>query len=53
MLCFMLTPDNTLDKLGNYFTLKPESVGEPKLYLGARISRVDLPNGVKSMGLVV
>ena len=39
-------PKASLDRIGKYFTLKEGSVGEPKLYLGARISKVQLPNGV-------
>ena len=41
-------PDQALNKLGKYFPLKPGSVGPPKLYLGGKLSRVDLPNGVKA-----
>jgi len=32
--------------LGKYFPLKPESIGHPKLYLGGKLSQLDLPNGV-------
>ena len=39
-------PKEALDKLGKYFPLKPESVGPPKLYLGGKISKLELPNGV-------
>ena len=39
--CLMVSesPDESLQRIGKYFTLKPGSVGEPKLYLGARISK--------------
>ena len=48
--CLMVSedPGAALERLGKYFTLKPESVGEPSLYLGAKISRVTLPNGVQA-----
>ena len=26
--------------------MKPESIGPPKLYLGGKLSTIDLPNGV-------
>jgi hypothetical protein len=43
-------PDVVLDKLGKYFTLKPSSVGTPNLYLGAKVSKISLPNGVLAWG---
>ena len=39
-------PGEILKRLGKYFTLKEGSVGEPDLYLGAKIAKVELPNGV-------
>ena len=44
-------PDQALKKLGKYFPMKPESVGPPKLYLGGKLSKVDLPNGVKAWAI--
>ena len=48
--CLMVSenPKESLDRLGKYFTLKDGSVGEPQLYLGAKISKVMLPNGVEA-----
>ena len=47
-LCVSEFPSESLKKLDKYFPLKAGSVGEPKLYLGAKLSRVDLPNGVNA-----
>jgi hypothetical protein len=44
-------PGVFLDKLGKYFILKPSSVGTPNLYLGAKVSKIALPNGVLAWGL--
>ena len=44
-------PDTVLNKLGKYFTLKPSSVGTPNLYLGAKMAKITLPNGVSAWGL--
>jgi hypothetical protein len=33
--------------LGRYFTLKEESIGPPKIYLGGSVRKVQLDNGVK------
>ena len=44
-------PDVTLKKLGKYFPLKKESVGPPKLYLGGKLSKIELPNGVVSWAI--
>ena len=41
-------PDRILQKeLDRYFNLKPNSIGPPKLYLGAGIRKVELENGAK------
>ena len=42
--------ENILEK-DKYFTMKPESIGEPKIYLGGKISKVQLPNGVIARAL--
>ena len=39
-------PDQVLTRLGKYFPLKPESVGPPKIYLGGKLSKINLPNVV-------
>ena len=36
------------NEIGRYFELKQESVGEPKIYLGGRVRRVQLDNGVNA-----
>jgi hypothetical protein len=41
-------PKVILDDINTYFHLKPESVGPPDLYLGAKLSKTTLPNGVVS-----
>jgi hypothetical protein len=35
------------NELGRYFTLKEESIGPPKLYLGGSVRKVHLDNGVE------
>ena len=35
-----------LMEINKYFSMKPKSVGPPKIHLGAKISKVQLPNGV-------
>ena len=34
--------------MGKYFELKEESIGPPKIYLGGKVSKVELENGVKA-----
>jgi Reverse transcriptase (RNA-dependent DNA polymerase). len=41
-------PRSALDDLGKYFTLKPGSIGPPKIYLGGKVSEMELPNGSKA-----
>jgi hypothetical protein len=40
-----------LDKLDKYFTLKPASVGDPSMYLGAKLKITQLNNGVWAWGM--
>jgi len=35
------------NELGQYFMLKEESIGLPKIYLGGHVRKVQLDNGVK------
>ena len=35
-------------EIGCYFELKEESIGPPKIYLGARVRKVQLDNGVEA-----
>jgi hypothetical protein len=35
----------TMDELGKLYELKPESVHEPDIHLGANMEKVQLPNG--------
>ena len=39
-------PQEALMEINKYFPMKPKSVGPPKINLGAKISKVQLPNGV-------
>ena len=41
------SPEKLLrNELGKYFELKEESIGPPKIYLGGRVQKVQLDNGV-------
>ena len=40
-----------LKRLGKYFTLKPESVGDPDMYLGAKLREAELGNKVFAWSL--
>ena len=46
-LCISHKPETVLkEELGKYFGLKPESIGPPKIYLGGKMRKVTLDNGV-------
>eukprot|EP00980_Cylindrotheca_fusiformis_P000893 scaffold235_cov88-Cylindrotheca_fusiformis.AAC.1 len=46
-LCVSEFPEKVLRReLGRYFELKEESIGPPKIYLGGRVRKVVLENGV-------
>ncbi len=38
-------------QIDKYFLLKPDSVGEPDVYLGAKLKLMQLENGVWAWGL--
>ena len=46
-LCISVDPRGVLMKINKYFPMKPSSLGQPKVYLGGKVSQVVLPNGVK------
>ena len=50
-LCVSMDPRLALMQLDKYFKLKKDSIGVPKLYLGAEVSQVQLPNGVTAWAL--
>ena len=41
-------PTELLQELDKYFPIKTGSVGPPKLYIGAKVSKIQLPNGVEA-----
>jgi hypothetical protein len=40
-----------LDKLNQYFTTKPSSVGDPSMYMGAKLKLMQMNNGVWVWGM--
>ena len=44
ILIFAKDPKSTMDELGKLYELKPESVKEPDIYLGANMEQVQLPD---------
>ncbi len=51
ILCIHDDPDTILTQKDKYFPLKPDSVGEPDIYLGAKLKLMQLENGVWAWGL--
>ena len=45
ILIFSRAPKQVMNDLGKLYELKPESVREPDIYLGANIEKVQLPDG--------
>ena len=50
-LCISEHAEEALLQVNKYFPMKKGSIGPPKLYLGAKISQVQLPNGVKAYAM--
>jgi len=51
ILCMHHDPMTILDQINGYMPLKPSSVGDPDIYLGAKLKQTCLPNGVWAWGL--
>ena len=51
--CLAINHDATgaLEELDKFFSMKPGSIGDPDIYLGAKLRRVQLDNGVFAWGL--
>ena len=47
VLCISENSEDILRDTRKYFELKPGSVGSPKIYLGGRVRKVELDNGVE------
>jgi hypothetical protein len=47
---YTMTPCQ-LNEINSYLPLKPSSVGDPDIYLGAKLKQTQLPNGVMEWGL--
>ena len=45
ILVFAKDPKVTMNELGKLYELKPESVKEPDIYLGANMEKVQMPDG--------
>jgi hypothetical protein len=46
ILCMHHNPMTILDRINGYMPLKPSSVGDPDIYLGAKLKQTRLSNGV-------
>ncbi len=53
ILCIHHDPMSVMKEINGYLPLKPISVGDPNIYLGAKLKETQLPNGVMVWGLVL
>jgi hypothetical protein len=51
ILCIHHDPMSVMNEINRYLPLKPSSVGDPDIYLGAKLKQTRLPNGVWAWGL--
>ncbi len=51
ILCIHHDPKSVMGEINKYLPLKPSSVGDPDIYLGAKLKETRLPNGVMAWGL--
>ncbi len=50
ILCIHHDLMSVMDEINKYLPLKPSSVGNPDIYLGAKLKETRLPNGVMAWG---
>ena len=50
-LCICHNAEQELRKIDKFFKMKDGSVGDPDIYLGAKVKQMELPNGVKAWAL--
>jgi hypothetical protein len=51
ILCIHHDPMSVMKEINGYLPLKPSSVGDPDIYLGAKLKETRLSNGVMAWGL--
>ena len=51
ILCIHHDAMSVLRQINSYLPLKPTSVGDPDIYLGAKLKETQLPNGIYAWGL--
>ena len=51
IICIHHDAMSVLDQINKYLPLKPTLVGDPDIYLGAKLRETQLPNGVWAWGL--
>jgi hypothetical protein len=51
ILCIHHGPMSVMKEINGYLPLKPSSVGDSDIYLGAKLKETGLPNGVMAWGL--
>jgi hypothetical protein len=51
ILCIHHDPMSVMNEINGYLSLKPSSVGNPDIYLGAKLNQTHLPNGVMAWEL--
>jgi hypothetical protein len=50
-LCVHHDPGTSLDQIDKYFKMKPGSIMEPTFYLGAKLKKTVMPNGMVDWGM--
>ncbi len=51
IVCIHHDPMSVMKEINGYLPLKPSSVGDPDIYLSAKLNETQLPNGVMAWGL--
>jgi hypothetical protein len=49
ILCVHHDPGTSLAQIDKYFKMKPGSIMEPTFYLGAKLKKTAMPNGVVAL----
>ena len=52
MLCIHHDAENIIRKVDEYFHTKPGSIDDPDIYIGTKLRKVRLPNGVVAWAII-
>ena len=51
IICICHDELSALEEINHFFKIKPGSIGDPDVYIGAKVQKMTLPNGVNAWAM--